>query len=100
MPRVTRNSQKASEVVKPPKETKELSIENTAIVYKRFNENESMQLINYIHYLIEYRMNELGYEKYSFWDSWIVGVLVGIILGALGFGGGMLIGKHYSNVFF
>jgi hypothetical protein len=65
-------------------------------VYYTFLTNEDKQQIaNYIQYVVEYRMNELNYQKYNFCDSWIIGILMGTFLGILILPMGMYAGYKY-----
>jgi predicted branched-subunit amino acid permease len=86
------------DVVKPTN-TEEQPLEKVVttdeVFYTYLSNEDKQQIANYIQYMVEYRMNELNYEKYNFWDSWIVGILMGTFLGMLILPIGMYVGYKY-----
>lgn len=88
-----------TDVVKPLNTIEEQLLEKVVtsdeIYYTSLSNEDKQQIANYIQYMVEYRMNELNYEKYNFWDSWIIGIIMGTFLGMLILPVGMYVGYKY-----
>lgn len=92
------NNDDINDVVKPiniEEQPLEKVVTSDEVFYTCLTNEDKQQIANYIQYMVEYRMNELNYEKYNFWDSWIIGILMGTFLGMLILPVGMYAGYKY-----